>query len=176
VAAHLARHADRSGRSAQAVIARAALNHGVNDVAEPGAFRFQHADDLEQQIVDPDDVSHGIVVLRKQDVRDRAPAGHHRFSWDLRYDPLAGGGGGRGGGAGGAVPHRTFPGANAPWVAPGTYSVRLTVDGNSATQPIVVKIDPRVRVTPAIQQVFTLTTRMEDGARAAEKAKNLEIL
>jgi photosystem II stability/assembly factor-like uncharacterized protein len=97
-------------------------------------------------------------------------AGHHRFSWDLRYDPLAGGGGGRGGGAGGAVPHRTFPGANAPWVAPGTYSVRLTVDGKSFTQPIVVKIDPRVRVTPAIQQVFTLTTQMEDGARAAEKA------
>jgi len=42
--------------------------------------------------------------------------------------------------------------------------VRLTVDGKSSTQPIVVKIDPRVRVTPAIQQIFTVTTQMEDGA------------
>src|SRR4029453_14257337 len=99
-------------------------------------------------------------------------AGHHRFSWDLHYDPIGGGGGGRGGGAGGAVPHRTYPGVNSPWVAPGTYNVRLTVDGKTSTQPIVVKIDPRVRVTPAIQQIFTLTTQMEDGARAAAKAES----
>jgi len=99
-------------------------------------------------------------------------AGHHRFSWDLHYDPLGGGGGGRGGGggAGGAVPHRTYPGVNSPWVAPGNYSVRLTVDGKSQTQPIVVKLDPRVKVTPAIQQIFTLTTQAEDNAVAAESA------
>jgi hypothetical protein len=91
-------------------------------------------------------------------------AGHHRFSWDLHYDPLPGGGGGRGGGgAGGAVPRRTYPGVSSPWVAPGTYNVRLTADGKSVTQLIVVKIDPRVKVTPAIQQIFTLTTQMEDG-------------
>ncbi len=51
----------------------------------------------------------------------------HRFSWDMHYDPIPGaGGGGRGGGGGnGAVPHRTYPGVNSPWVAPGTYTVRL---------------------------------------------------
>ena len=45
-------------------------------------------------------------------------AGMHRFSWDMRYQPL-GEGGGRGGGA--AVPHRTYPSVNAPWAAPGSY-------------------------------------------------------
>jgi hypothetical protein len=97
-------------------------------------------------------------------------AGHHRFSWDMRYDPIGGGGGGRGGGAGGAVPHRTYGGVNAPWVAPGAYTVRLTVDGKTSTQPIVVKIDPRVKQTLAVTQIFTLTTQMEDGAMAAEAA------
>ncbi|MEZ5318391.1 MAG: hypothetical protein R2752_13405 [Vicinamibacterales bacterium] len=94
-------------------------------------------------------------------------AGHHRFSWDLHYDPLPGSGGGRGGNA---VPHRTYPTPNAPWVPPGTYSVRLTVDGRSQTQPIIVRIDPRVRQTPAIQQIFTLTTQLVDGARATQAA------
>jgi hypothetical protein len=95
-------------------------------------------------------------------------AGHHRFWWDMHYDPLGGGGGGRGGGAGGAVPHRTYPGVSSPWVAPGTYTVRLTVDGKSVTQPIDVKLDPRVKVTPAVQQIFTLTTQAENNAAAAE--------
>jgi len=95
-------------------------------------------------------------------------AGHHRFWWDMHYDPLGGGGGGRGGGAGGAVPHRTYPGVSSPWVAPGTYTVRLTVDGKSVTQPIDIKLDPRVKVTPAVQQIFTLTTQAENNAAAAE--------
>ncbi len=97
-------------------------------------------------------------------------AGHHRFSWDLHYDPLGGGGGGRGGGAGGAVPHRTYPGVNSPWVAPGTYTVRLTVDDKSMTQPITVKMDPRVRDSLAVQQIYTLTTQMENGAMTAAAA------
>jgi len=99
-------------------------------------------------------------------------AGMHRFSWDMHYDPIGGGGGGRGGGGGGAgaVPHRTYPGVNSPWVAPGTYTVRLTAEGKSVTQPITVKLDPRVRITADVQQIFTLTTQMEDNARAAQAA------
>jgi hypothetical protein len=89
----------------------------------------------------------------------------------MHYDPIGGGGGGRGGGGGGgAVPHRTYGGVNSPWVAPGTYAVRLTANGKSMTQPIVVKMDPRVKITPEVQQIFTLTTQMEDNARVAEAA------
>jgi len=103
----------------------------------------------------------------------KTTAGMHRFTWDMHYDPLpgGGGGGGRGGGGGnGAVPHRTYPGVNAPWVAPGTYSVRLTANGKTQTQPITVKMDPRVKITPEVQQIFTLTMQMENLARNAAGA------
>ena len=93
--------------------------------------------------------------------------GMHRFNWDLRFDPIGGetGGRGGGGGAGGAVPHRTYAAVNAPWAPPGNYTVRLTVDGKSYTQPIVVKLDPRVK-TPAVAltQLFTLTHTLYDDA------------
>jgi photosystem II stability/assembly factor-like uncharacterized protein len=103
----------------------------------------------------------------------RTSAGMHRFSWDMHYDPLpgGGGGGGRGGGGGnGAVPHRTYPGVNSPWAPPGAYSVRLTADGQSQTQPIAIKMDPRVKLTPEVQQIFTLTATMEGNARNATAA------
>lgn len=100
-------------------------------------------------------------------------AGMHRFNWDLRFDPIADEGGGRGGGggAGGAVPHRTYAAINAPWAPPGNYTVRLTVDGKSYTQPIVVKLDPRVK-TPAVAltQLFTLTRTLYDDAVATHAA------
>lgn len=103
----------------------------------------------------------------------KSSAGMHRFTWDMHYDPLPGmpaGGRGGGGGANGAVPHRTYPAVNSPWVAPGTYTVRLTVNAKTFTQPIVIKMDPRVKITPEVQQIFTLTTQMENNARAAGKA------
>ena len=102
----------------------------------------------------------------------KTTAGMHRFTWDMHYDPLAGGGGGGrgGGGGGGAVPHRTYGGVASPWVAPGADMVRLTVNGQSQTQPITVKMDPRVKITPEVQQIFTLTTQMEDNARNAASA------
>ena len=73
-------------------------------------------------------------------------------------------------GGNGAVPHRTYPGVNSPWVAPGAYTVRLTADGQSQTQPITIKMDPRVKLTPEVQQIFTLTAQMEDRARNAAAA------
>ena len=101
----------------------------------------------------------------------KTSAGMHRFFWDLHYDPLPGTPAGpRGEGAGGAVPHRTFVAVGSPWVSPGTYSMRLTVDGQTQTQPITVKLDPRVKVTPEVQQIFTLTSQLEANARTAAAA------
>ena len=59
-------------------------------------------------------------------------AGMHRWVWDFRPTPAPGGRGGGGGGRGGA-----------PAAQPGSYTVRLTVDGNTYTQALVVKGDPR---------------------------------
>jgi photosystem II stability/assembly factor-like uncharacterized protein len=101
----------------------------------------------------------------------KTSSGMHRFTWDMHYDPIPGGGGGGrgggGGGANGAVPHRTYPGVNSPWVAPGDYLVRLTANGQTVTQPIAVKMDPRVKITPEVQQIFTLSSRVETEAHAA---------
>jgi photosystem II stability/assembly factor-like uncharacterized protein len=101
-----------------------------------------------------------------------AQAGAHRFSWDLRYNPVSDdAGGGGGGGAGGAVPHRTYTNVNAPWAPPGAYTVRLTVDGKAYTQPLALRLDPRVK-TPAagLAQLVALTREMRDGAIAAHAA------
>ena len=94
--------------------------------------------------------------------------GMHRFTWDMHYDPLPGRSGRGGFGEGnGAVPHRTYPGVNSPWVPPGVYSVRLTANGQTQTQRITIKLDPRVKVTPEVQQIFTLTAQVEEDARKA---------
>ncbi|MGI8510708.1 MAG: hypothetical protein ACR2MQ_15480, partial [Gemmatimonadaceae bacterium] len=100
-------------------------------------------------------------------------SGMHRFSWDLHYDPIAGTGAAAAGGddATGAVPHRTYPTVEAPWAPPGAYTVRLTVGGKSYTQPLMLRLDPRV-TTPAagLAQLASLSREMYDGAVASHAA------
>jgi photosystem II stability/assembly factor-like uncharacterized protein len=93
-----------------------------------------------------------------------ASAGLHRFLWDMHSQPL-GGEGGRGGGLGmTAVAHNSPVGTNAPWVAPGAYRVKLTVNGKSYTQPITVKLDPRVKTPPsALNEQFALSQSLYEG-------------
>jgi len=105
----------------------------------------------------------------------KTEAGMHRFTWDMHYQPLPTGGG-RGGGGGlnlpiAAVAFNTVPVPSAPWVAPGTYTAKLTVNGKTYSQPITVKQDPRVK-TPALvmQQVYSLTRSTYEGARDAQLA------
>jgi hypothetical protein len=58
-----------------------------------------------------------------------------------------------------------------PWVPPGTYTVKLTVDGRSYTQPLTVKMDPRVKTAPAdLTEQFTLSKRMYDGMKRISDA------
>jgi hypothetical protein len=87
-----------------------------------------------------------------------ADAGMHRWVWDLHYAapgtarhdyPIA------------AVPHDTPRVPLGPTALPGQYTVRLTSNGRSVTAPLTVKMDPRVKVTPArLQQQFRLETRL----------------
>jgi len=105
----------------------------------------------------------------------RTSAGMHRFAWDLRYDPvspqdLIPAGDEE---ATGAVPGHTYPNYNVPWAPPGRYTVRLTVDGASTTQPLDLMLDPRVRITPtALAQLDGLSAEMYNGAVAAHRAFN----
>ena len=72
-----------------------------------------------------------------------ATIGAHRFLWDMKYAPLN---------VPAAYPmtaikHNTPPDATAPWVMPGNYKIRLTVDGKIQEQPITITMDPRVKTS-----------------------------
>ena len=68
-------------------------------------------------------------------------AGMHRFVWDMHYAPpdslghefpIS------------AIYHDTPKLPLGAWALPGNYSVKLTVEGKSYSQPLIVKMDPRV--------------------------------
>ena len=68
-------------------------------------------------------------------------------------------------------PPAVAPNPAAPWVVPGQYTVRLTAGGRSLTQPLTVRMDPRVKTTPlGLQQQFTLSKAVYDDIVAAQKA------
>jgi photosystem II stability/assembly factor-like uncharacterized protein len=89
--------------------------------------------------------------------------GVHRFNWDMRYEPvpnvapsypIA------------AVYRNTAPEATSPWVMPGQYTVALTVNGTTYTQPLLVKMDPRVKAsTEELRQQFELSKQLYDEWR-----------
>lgn len=72
-----------------------------------------------------------------------AGAGAHRVTWDLRY-PLPPAIRVSYGDMMQAVPGGTPFAPRGPLAVPGNYTVQLTVDGATATQPLVVQEDPRL--------------------------------
>ena len=99
--------------------------------------------------------------------------GMHRFIWDLHFDPVTVGDTVPNSDeeANGAVPHRTYTTVNSPWAPPGNYTVRLTVNGQSTTQPLSLRLDPRVK-TPAagLTQLANLSRQLYDAAVATHAA------
>jgi photosystem II stability/assembly factor-like uncharacterized protein len=92
-----------------------------------------------------------------------AEAGMHRWVWDLHYPrpavlsfdyPIS------------AIPHDTPLAPQGPRALPGEYSVKLTVGGQTYSQPLTVKMDPRVP-TPAagLVQQFELEMKLADALR-----------
>jgi photosystem II stability/assembly factor-like uncharacterized protein len=110
---------------------------------------------------EPDPLVEPLVVpaywVRPPRLLSAAP-GMHRFVWDLRYPPPP------------AQEHEYPISANAgdtpreplgPFVLPGTYTVKLTVDGNVMTRPLTVKMDPRVAMSsPDLTAQLALARRI----------------
>jgi hypothetical protein len=85
-------------------------------------------------------------------------AGMHRWIWDLHYPPPAAT---RHDYPIAAIPHDTPRFPLGPTVVPGTYTVRLTVDGKASSAPLTIKIDPRVKTTAAsLEKKFQAERRM----------------
>jgi hypothetical protein len=96
-------------------------------------------------------------------------AGHHRFLWDLHCTPTPGLNGGPD--ADQAVPHNTPSAFTSPWVMPGTYTVKLTANGQTLTQSMAVTMDPRVK-TPItdLQAQFRLSKQLYDSMMESSEA------
>ncbi len=117
---------------------------------------------------DPRDQGHWPDWWIRPQVVLSGDAGMHRFVWDLRYPrpralsfsyPIS------------AIVGQTVPEPLGPFVVPGRYTVRLTVDGQTHTQPLTVRMDPRVK-TPVvdIRSQGTLAWRLWDGINRARAA------
>jgi hypothetical protein len=132
-------------------------------------FLFEEASDITLEIIkysqNPVEARSGRSILRKYSSKDTlykigdvniphywirpqqmlsTEEGHHRFMWDMKLNPLN-------------LPPsypiganymNTAPDQTAPWVMPGNYTARLTIDGKVHEQSITIKIDPRVKTLP----------------------------
>ncbi len=78
--------------------------------------------------------------------------GHHRFIWDLRHEPPRGT---RRQFAIAAVHRNTPSGPQGPFLHPGSYTIRLTVDESVFERSVTVRIDPRVEISPEDLQLQT---------------------
>ena len=115
-----------------------------------------------------DDVLHKTnpndVPIQVEWLRDPKPllagAGMHRFIWDLHY----------------ALPEgvrSSFWGPAGPLAVPGNYIVKLTANGKSSTQPLTIKLDPRVKTSQdALARQFGLASRV--AARLGETSLALQ--
>lgn len=98
--------------------------------------------------------------------------GLHRFLWDLHYQPLkrnreelpiA------------AIVHDTVPAPNSPWILPGTYRIRLTAGNKTYTEPVSVRMDPRVHTSVVAQFVLSKAayTDIQRAATASGQIRDL---
>jgi photosystem II stability/assembly factor-like uncharacterized protein len=119
--------------------------------------RFSSAD---QRGPTQEELQKQLIPLYWVRKRGRLPtdAGMHRWAWGLhcpaptsvRHDyPSA------------AIPHDTPRYPLGPTALPGNYTVRLTVDGKTFAAPLTVKMDPRIKTSPAaLEKKFAVETRL----------------
>jgi photosystem II stability/assembly factor-like uncharacterized protein len=97
------------------------------------------------EFVDTVSIPHPTYWIRPSKIL-ATTQGHHRFVWDLRYaNP-------RGSDrqfAISAIYKNTPSGPTGPFVHPGKYKVKLTVDGTVQEQEIIIRMDPRVSISEA---------------------------
>jgi photosystem II stability/assembly factor-like uncharacterized protein len=97
-----------------------------------------------------------------------AEAGMHRFVWDVHYPPpdalsrefpIS------------AIVHNTPQYPLGAWAMPGKYMVKLTVDGKAYTQPLTVRMDPRIKASEAdLRKQFEMEAGSVEGMNETYEA------
>ncbi len=128
----------------------------ILDAAGEVVRRYSSADPVPR--IDPM-LAIPIYWVRPPRVLSNEP-GMHRFLWDMRYAPIPG--------APSQFPiaavyRNTAPAATSPWIMPGKYTVRLTANGKSSTQPLMIQMDPRLKVSASdLAEQFKLSKQVYD--------------
>ena len=103
--------------------------------------RYSSNDVLET--IDTTQIPHPTYWI-KPEHKVQTTSGHHRLIWDLRHSPppyadrnfsIS------------AVYHRTPSSPVGPFVHPGNYLISIIVDGQTLSQEIEIKLDPRVEIS-----------------------------
>ena len=93
-----------------------------------------------------------------------AAEGMNRYAWNLRWEPPV------------KIPGAFYSGVGpqGPLVLPGQYTVKLTVGGQSRTQPLEIVMDPRVKGVSAedLQKQFELAMQVRDANTELHRAVN----
>jgi photosystem II stability/assembly factor-like uncharacterized protein len=95
-----------------------------------------------------------------------AKAGMHRLVWDLHYAFPE------------SVPGSYF-GPLPPTAVPGTYTIKFTANGQTQSQPLVLKMDPRVKTSQAdLEKMFQaesrITRNVGELSSALKKSEELQ--
>ncbi len=106
----------------------------------------------------------------RPDQKVSTSAGHHRVIWDLRYREPAGT---RKGFSIAAVYKDTPRGPLGPFVHPGIYTVKLTVDDKISSQMIQVRLDPRIDIKAEdLQQQTKLSLECYNNFNSLQAARD----
>jgi photosystem II stability/assembly factor-like uncharacterized protein len=132
-----------------------------------GKLVRRYRSDDKPEVIDEKQLPYPTYWVRPPRVLS-AKAGMQRWVWDLNYAPPE-------------VARRTYPMTaiyqdtpsepSGPTVLPGEYTVKLTVSGKTYSQPLTIKIDPRV-TTPAagIQKMFEISYGSYEGMQKSREA------
>jgi photosystem II stability/assembly factor-like uncharacterized protein len=119
----------------------------VLEITDPEGWLIRRFSSEDRPVtVDPKDINPPAYWIRPPSV-PLNKAGMQRFVWDLQYAPpppadkydlpIS------------AIYHDTPPVPDGPYVAPGRYIVKLAVGGKIYSQPLSVRMDPRVTASTA---------------------------
>jgi hypothetical protein len=88
----------------------------------------------------------------------------NRFAWDLRYEPPV------------KIPGAFYAGngPQGPLAVPGKYQVKITANGQSQTQPLELRADPRLKNVTAedFQKEFDLGVKIREANQKLHVAVN----